>query len=244
MLFLLRPRQTWIPCPRFRARCRSKTCTASSCRRRTRRPRRVAPAGGRHPTPVALLEGARDSSTSPGRSPTRTQGREGPAARPRRDMTSNADRGTILGRACARSVSRATATRSARCTRTTCGCGRRPCRRRQWTSFSSKFDGQNDTFCPTSRSKSRRSTSSSGGPACAEWIVSMTHSGPLEVAEGRVVDATGDAGGAQRCHRRRVQWRPHLLTPSILGRVRHLRSARLRAGRTARHDDDGSLRLR
>jgi ketosteroid isomerase-like protein len=31
----------------------------------------------------------------------------------------------------------------------------------------------------------------SGDYACAEWSVSMTHSGPLEVADGKIVEPTG-----------------------------------------------------
>jgi ketosteroid isomerase-like protein len=54
-----------------------------------------------------------------------------------------------------------------------------------------EFDRQDDAFSDIAIEVAPLDVG--GEYACAEWIVSMTHSGPLEVAEGRVVEATGTA---------------------------------------------------
>jgi SnoaL-like domain len=64
-----------------------------------------------------------------------------------------------------------------------------------------------------------------GDYACAEWRVTMTHTGQLAVHRGRMVKPTG-ARVTLHGIAGRVSWRPDLFTPPVLGRTHCLRSAR------------------
>ena len=110
------------------------------------------------------------------------------------------------------------------CTPTTCRRGRRRCPRARADELIAELDRRDDAFSDIELEVAPLDVG--GDYACVEWSVTMTHTGPLAVADGASIEPTGVRDRVARRHGRRVPRRPDLRAASVLGRARGLRPAR------------------
>ena len=220
MLFLYRPRQTYMPysLPRNRT---DQAAYNRQLQAKFDSSRRVPPAPPAAAAPDPCRPAAPARGTAPVGGADRRRVRGGPS-QAHEEVTSNEARATTLGRALRAGLDRDRGLLAELCTEDV----------RAWTpAFAASglaelldvLDRRDEAFSDVALEVSPLDVG--GAHACVEWSVAMTHTGRLVTAGDAEHRADRRARHDPRGHRRRVPRRADLLDPPVLGRAVPVRAA-------------------